>query len=116
MNTPSSQPSYDSIGDVPTNLIFFSNEFPSDDLRVLFRQLQRHSKDSRFWLLAKFLDESTNVVKQESLKLPQFLRDLLPSFDSVLSLVERPDFRQGPLGGALESALLCVLQLGILIV
>ncbi|OCL13959.1 putative polyketide synthase [Glonium stellatum] len=103
------------VNDMKTKLIFFSNEFPNDDLRDLFRRLQRHSKDTRFRHLAAFLEECTRVVKEEALKLPQQLQDLIPNFGTVLNLVDHGDFRQGPLGAAMESVTLCVLEIGMLI-
>ena len=111
METPTSQ-STDGINDFTTKLVFFSNEFPNDDLKELFRRLQRNSKDKRFRFLALFLDEVNAVVREELLKLPQALQALLPPFQSVLSLA---DFRNGPLGGAIESVLLCVLEIGMFI-
>ncbi len=114
MDTPSSL-SIDAVNDFTTKLVFFSNEFPSDDLQDLFRRLHRHSKDKRFRLLATFLEECTTVIKEETLKMPQPLQDLLPPFQTVLNLADQGEFRQGPLGGALESALLCVLEIGMLI-
>lgn len=96
-------------------LVYFGNEFPSDDLKDLFRRLLQHSKDRRFRLLAAFLEESTIILKDEVSKLPQSLKDLMPHFDTILTLVEVGDFRQGALGAAVESALLTVLELGMLI-
>ncbi|KAL4764786.1 type I polyketide synthase [Aspergillus foveolatus] len=98
-----------------TTLIFFGNEFPNDDLKGLFRCLLRLSKDRRFRQLAAFLEESTLVLKKEVAALPQPLRDLVPHFHTVLPLAELGDFRQGPLGAAMESALLTVLELGMFI-
>ena len=114
MDTPSSL-STDTMNDFSSKLVFFSNEFPSDDLQDLFRRLHINSKDNRFPSLAMFLDECTTVIKEECLKLPQPLQDLLPPFQFVLALVDRGGFRHGPLGGALESALLCILEIGMLI-
>ncbi|KAG8527863.1 Type I Iterative PKS [Bacidia gigantensis] len=114
MDTPSSSSS-EGINDFTSKLVYFSNEFPNDDLQDLFRRLQRNSKDRRFRQLSIFLDEATTVVKEEALKLPQAQQDLLPQFSSVLQLVDNGEFRQGPLGGALESALLCVLEIGMFI-
>ena len=111
METPTSQ-STDGVNDFTTKLVYFSNEFPNDDLKELFRRLQRNSKDKRFRFLALFLDEVNAAVKEELLKLPQALQALLPPFQSVLSLA---DFRNGPLGGAIERALLCVLEIGMFI-
>ena len=114
MDTPSSA-STDMVNDYKTKVIFFSNEFPSDDLRDLFRRLQRHSKDKRFQYLNTFLEECTDVVKEEARRLPQHVQSLIPNFATVLTLVEHGDFRQGPLGAAMESVILCVLELGMLI-
>lgn len=98
-----------------SKVVFFGNEFPSDDLKLLFRHLHRHSKDRRFRLLSAFIHEATLVLKDEISKLPQLLQDQVPHFESVLTLAEHGDFRQGGLGAAMESALLVVLQLGTLI-
>ncbi|KAF2136059.1 uncharacterized protein K452DRAFT_280560 [Aplosporella prunicola CBS 121167] len=96
-------------------LAFFGNEFPSDDVKDVFRRLLRHTKDRRFRLLAAFVDESTAVLKDEVAKLPQPLKELVPHFDTVLSLAEHGDFRQGALGAAMESALLTVLEVALFI-
>lgn len=98
-----------------TKLVFFGNEFPNDDLKGLFRCLLQHSKDRRFRQLAAFLEESTLVLKKEVAQLPEPLKKLVPHFNTLLPLVEVGDFRQGPLGAAMESALLTVLELGMFI-
>ncbi|KAK0648453.1 beta-ketoacyl synthase domain-containing protein [Cercophora newfieldiana] len=108
-------PSTEGLSDFTSQLLYFSNEFPNDDLRDLFRRLHTHSKCTRFRLLATFLDACADVVHDEVAALPSHLRKLVPPFKSVLSLVDDPDFRQGPVGGALESALLCVLEIGMFI-
>lgn len=102
-------------GENRTKLVFFGNEFPNDDIKVLFRLLHRHSKDRRFRLLRAFIHEATLVLKDEISKLPQTLGDQVPHFDTCMTLVEHGDFREGGLGAAMESALLVVLQLGMLI-
>lgn len=94
--------------------VWFGNEFPSDDLKDLFRRLHQHSKDRRFRLLSVFLDESTAILKEEVANLPQQLQELVPHFDTACTLAE-VDFRQGALGAAMESALLTILELGMLI-
>ena len=96
-------------------LVFFGNEFPNDDLKDLFRRLLRHSKDRRFRTLAAFIEETTLVLKDEVSKLPQPLKNLVPHFDTILTLAECGDFRQGALGAAMESALLTVLELAVFI-
>ncbi|KAF4200323.1 hypothetical protein CNMCM8927_003501 [Aspergillus lentulus] len=76
-----------------SRVIFFGNEFPSDDLKDLFHRLHQHSKDRRFRLLPIFLEEWTAILKDEVAKLSQPLKE------------------QGALGAAMESALLTVLEL-----
>ncbi|KAL4914719.1 hypothetical protein BDW62DRAFT_219898 [Aspergillus aurantiobrunneus] len=98
-----------------STFIFFGNEFPNDDLKGLFRCLLRLSRDRRFRQLGAFLEESTLVLKKEVAALPQPLRELVPHFHTLLPLAELNDFRQGPLGAAMESALLTVLELGMFI-
>jgi len=111
METPASD-STEGINNFTTKFAFFGNEFPNDDLKDLFRRLQRNSKDKRFRFLALFLDEAQLVLKEELLRLPQALRCLIPPFQTILDLV---DLRQGPMGGAIETALLCILEIGMLI-
>lgn len=115
METPSSTGSSDMVNDYSAKVVFFSNEFPNDDLREMFRRLYRHGKDKRFRNLALFLEECTSVVKEESLKLPQQAQDLIPPFESIAHLADHGDFRQGCLGAAMESVILCVLEVGMLI-
>lgn len=111
METPGSD-STDGMSDFTTKVAFFGNDFPNDDLKDLLRRLQRCSKGKKFRSLALFLDEVNAVLREELLHLPQSLQALVPPFQTVLDLV---DFRQGPLGGAVDGALLCVLQVGMLI-
>lgn len=110
-----STPSSDGLGDFASRLLFFSNEFPNDDLRDLFRRLHVNSKCRRFRFLAIFLDACGDALHDEVAGLPLNLKKLVPHFKSVLSLADDPNFRQGPVGGALESALLCVLEIGMFI-
>ncbi|KZF25341.1 beta-ketoacyl synthase domain-containing protein [Xylona heveae TC161] len=122
METPSSasESLNDSINnfnpeDLTTNLIYFSNDFPNDDLKDLFRRLHRHSKDRRFTLLATFLENCARVLKEETNHLPQSLRELVPPFETLFTLVDGGQFRLGPLGASMESAFLCALQVGMII-
>jgi asperthecin polyketide synthase len=96
-------------------LVFFGNEFPNDDLKDLFRRLYRQSKDRRFRQLSAFLEEVTSVLKKEVSLLPQPMREVVPHFDSVCHLIEHGDFRNTPLGAAMESVFLTTLQLGMFI-
>ena len=114
-STPSSYSTDMFADDLKSKLVFFGNEFPNDDLRELFRRLQRHSKDKRFTYLSLFLEECSTVIKEEAAKLPQHVQDLIPPFRTILALADHGDFRKGPLGAAMESALLCVLEIGMII-
>ncbi|KAI4146620.1 MAG: hypothetical protein L6R39_003393 [Caloplaca ligustica] len=108
MNTPSSNSSMDGS---KMKLVHFSNEFPNDDLKDLYRRLHAHSKDKKHLILAAFLDNATSAIKEEVQKLPRSLKDLIPPFETILNFVEHPSLRQGPLGGSVEGILLCVLEI-----
>ncbi|KAK3382227.1 putative polyketide synthase [Lasiosphaeria ovina] len=94
---------------------YFSNEFPHDDLKDLFRRLFAHSKDSRHTLLASFVREATLAVREEVRLLPATLRALVPPFESVFSLADHAELRSGPLGGSIDGLLLCAVQLAAFI-
>lgn len=108
-------PSTEDLSDFTSRLLYFSNEFPNEDLRDLFRRLHNNSKCQRFRLLAMFLDACSDAIHDEISALPLHLKNLFPHFKSVLSLADNPEFKQGPTGGALESALLCILEIGMFI-
>nr|P9WET1.1 RecName: Full=Non-reducing polyketide synthase Preu7; Short=NR-PKS Preu7 [Preussia isomera]UNY67720.1 polyketide synthase Preu7 [Preussia isomera] len=94
---------------------FFSNEFPHDDLGNLFRQLHIHSNDRRHLLLARFIHEATSALHEEVRLLPNALRALIPPFETIFNLVDHEALRNGRLGGAINGALLCAVQLATLI-
>ncbi|KAL4776690.1 hypothetical protein BDW60DRAFT_213360 [Aspergillus nidulans var. acristatus] len=96
-------------------LLYFSNEFPKDDLQGLFRRLYNHSKDRRYPILARFIHEATLAVREEVRQLPTAVKALVPAFETVLNLADYPELRKGPLGGSLEGVLLCVLEIATLI-
>lgn len=96
-------------------LIYFSNEFPQDDLQSLFRELHTHSKDRRHPVLARFLEEATLVIRDELKQLPTTLRNLVPPFETILTLADFADLRKGQLCGSIDGILLCTLELGTLI-
>jgi hypothetical protein len=93
-------------------LAFFSNEFPHDDLQELLRRLHVYSKDRRYTILARFLDEATLAVRDEVRLLPTELRALIPLFESILNLADDAILRKGPLCGSIDGVLLCALELG----
>ncbi|KAL2830748.1 hypothetical protein BDW59DRAFT_169946 [Aspergillus cavernicola] len=101
--------------DSKMKLLYFSNEFPKDDLQGLFRRVHNHTKDRRHPILARFIDEATLAVRDEVRQLSTSLKSLVPAFETVLNLADYPDLRIGPLGGSLEGVLLCVLEIATVI-
>ncbi|EED18910.1 polyketide synthase, putative [Talaromyces stipitatus ATCC 10500] len=104
--------SSDSDDDSPKmELVYFSNEFPSEDLQNLFRQLHSHSKDKNHPVLACFLNEATWAVKDEVRRLPTELKQLISPFETILSWAEDTELREGLICGAVDGVLLTVVQL-----
>ncbi|KAF2205779.1 ketoacyl-synt-domain-containing protein [Delitschia confertaspora ATCC 74209] len=50
-------------------LVYFSNEFPHDDLQDLARRLHLHGKDRNHAILARFIEEATLAVREEGIGL-----------------------------------------------
>jgi monodictyphenone polyketide synthase len=96
-------------------ILYFSNEFPADDLQELLRRLHNHSKNAQHAILARFIHEATLAVRDEVRQLPTQLRALVPAFETVLELANYTDLRKGPLAGSIDGVLLCVVQLSSLI-
>lgn len=96
-------------------LIYFSNEFPQDDLQTIFRELHNHSKDRKHSTLARFLEEATIAIREELRQLPTALRKLVPPFNTILNFADFSELRSGPLCGAIDGILLCVIEVGTLI-
>lgn len=96
-------------------LVYFSNEFPHDDLQSLFRELHQHSKDRRHPVLARFLEEATMAIREEIRQLRTALKALVPPFETILSFSDFADLRKGPLGGSIDGVLLCTVELGAFI-
>lgn len=92
-------------------LVYFSNDFPKDDLHDVFRRLHNHSKDKHFPILAQFIHEATWAIKDEVRQLPTELKQLIPSFDTLLSWAENTQLRGGLICGAVEGVLLVFVQL-----
>ncbi|KAJ5412593.1 uncharacterized protein N7487_006952 [Penicillium crustosum] len=92
--------------------IYFSNEFPTDDLSILLRRLHNHSKQRSHAVLARFLNEATRVLRNEVSQLRTELAELVPSFESVTALAGETELRKGRLSQSINGVLLCVLQLG----
>ncbi|KAK4168184.1 hypothetical protein QBC43DRAFT_309829 [Cladorrhinum sp. PSN259] len=96
-------------------LVYFSNEFPHDDLTQLLRELRRHSKDRRHPVLARFFEEATLAIRQEVRNLPTVLKAQVPTFESVLDFVDFTELREGPLCGSIDGVLLILVEIGSLI-
>lgn len=82
--TPSRSDPEGDIDPVKLRLIYFSNEFPYDDLNTLFRGFFQQSKDRSHLVLAHFLDEATLALRGEVEGLPAELKKLIPPFESIL--------------------------------
>ncbi|EUC41199.1 hypothetical protein COCMIDRAFT_9064 [Bipolaris oryzae ATCC 44560] len=92
-------------------IICFGNELPHDDLQHLMRQLHVHTKDQHHGLVARFIYEATQVLRDEVLQLPTALKSLVPPYESVLDLSSNSELRAGPLGASVDGVLLCAFQL-----
>ena len=92
-------------------LVYFSNEFPRDDLQDIFRRLHNHSKDRGYMILAQFIDEATCAIKDEVRRLPTELQQLIPPFETVMSWAENTELREGLICGSIDGVLLIVVQL-----
>lgn len=115
MDTPSSLSS-NIMNALTSRLAFFGNDFPSDNLADLFRRLHRWSKDKKFHVLAWFLDECVAVIREELDGLTQPVPDEVSSIQNILALLDGWEaIRTTPVGGAIESALLSVLQIAAVI-
>jgi len=102
--------------DQDAKLILFSHEFPSGDVQDLLRRLHRHAKLSRHPHLARFLQECASVLRNEVQKLPRPLRQLVPPFHDVATLVSHWDeLKNSPLQGTWEGAFLCIYEIAMLI-
>lgn len=97
------------------NLLYFSNEFPHDDLSSLTRHLLLRSRDVRHPHLARFLHETTEAIQAEVRQLSPSLRNLVDPFQVVLEFADRQQLRKGPLGASIDGVLLVAVQLGTLI-
>nr|ALP31871.1 polyketide synthase 29 [Diaporthe helianthi] len=96
-------------------LLYLSNEFPHDDLASLTRHLHLFSKQRRYPVLARFLDEATEAIRAEVRLLPTSLRSIVPPFSVILDFVDHADLRKGPLAASIDGVLLIAVQLGTLI-
>jgi monodictyphenone polyketide synthase len=92
-------------------IVYFSNEFPKDDLQHLYRNFQNHAKNSDHTILARFIQEATSAIKDEVRRLPTELKQQIPPFETLLSWADRNDLREGPLSGAVDGVLLVIAQI-----
>lgn len=92
-------------------LVYFSNEFPRDDLQGVFRRLHNHSKDSAHPILAEFISRATWAIKDEVRQLQTEIKHLIPPFETLFSWAESTELREGLICGAVDGVLLLVVQL-----
>jgi hypothetical protein len=117
LTSPTATPEdFDTGVDRDAKLILFSHEFPSGDVQDLLRRLHRHAKLPRHPHLACFLQGCASVLRNEVQKLPRPLRELVPPFHDVATLVSHWDeLKNGPLQGTWEGAFLCIYEIAMLI-
>lgn len=96
-------------------VIYFSNEVQFEELPKLFRNLHQRSKSRHHPILARFFQDGTIAVQDELRKLPNELRRLVPTFESILNFVDFTELRKGPLSGSIDGLLLCIAELATLI-
>lgn len=96
-------------------VVYFSNEFPREDLQDVFRQLHKKSKSSNHHVLARFIADATRAVKEEIEKLPTSLQNLIPVFESLSSWSENKELREGQLCGSIDGVLLVLVQISLYI-
>lgn len=92
-------------------VIYFTNEFPKEDLQDTFRILHNQSKDNCHRLLAQFICEATKAVKSEISQLQSSLKQLIPPFETLFDWAENPALRDGLLCGAVDGVLLILAQI-----
>lgn len=97
------------------SLLLFSNELPSDDHHAIARRLRIAQKSSKHPYLAEFLRKSTDAVRDEIRLLAHNERCDISHLESILDIWNHANLRKGHLGGAIEGAMLLVLELGTLI-
>lgn len=97
------------------SLFYFSNEFPKGDLQDLFRQAHNRSKLEQHKSLAQFIQDATQIVKEEIQELSMELQHLFKPFESVLTWAEDHELREGALSGAVDGVLLIVAQISTFI-
>ncbi|EGR44834.1 polyketide synthase [Trichoderma reesei QM6a] len=99
-----------------SKFILFSHEFPSGNVKDLIRRLHRYAKLPRYSQLARFLQESASVLRQEVQKLPRPLRDQVPPFSDIITLASHWDrLKESALCGTWEGAFLCIYEIAVLI-
>lgn len=98
------------------DMFYFDHVFPCDDVIPLFTTLRAASRRARFPVLASFLSRCTHMLRSEIARMPQRARNSVPPFQNVLALaIHHSRNQHDPLGHPLELALLCSLQVGMLI-
>jgi hypothetical protein len=97
------------------DLLYFPSGFPQDDLQELFRRIRCQSKTKPHAILRDFLEHATCILHEEFRRLPGSLRTVLPPLSNALDLAELSIPQRGPLAGAVEGVLSCLLYIASLI-
>ncbi|KAI9649717.1 hypothetical protein NHQ30_002298 [Ciborinia camelliae] len=107
----------DTSATTSTNILFCGSDLSPDETKIIFDNIGAFSKEKRFPVLATFLSRSEDVLKQEIALLAHADQKHIPPFHNVLSIAAcRSKAPHVPLSGALDSALHCILQLGVFII
>lgn len=93
----------------PKRVLLFGDQ--TGDVYTAIKYLARQSRQSL--TLRTFLRNASDVLQSETSKLHTRERERFPPFDSILSLAEA--HANGRLDVVLSTVLLCVVQLGALI-
>ncbi|KAJ5810983.1 polyketide synthase [Penicillium robsamsonii] len=97
------------------DLLYFPSGIPHDDLQELFRRIRCQSKTKPHAILRDFLEHATCILHEEFRRLPRSLRTVLPPLSNALDLAELSIPQRGPLAGAVEGVLSCLLHIASLI-
>jgi hypothetical protein len=96
-------------------VLYFSNEFPHDDLQELCRRIHVHSKSRNHTILANLIAEATTAVREEIRVLPTELKSLIPPIETVLNFADFAELRKSRLCGSIDGVLLCIIELALFI-
>ena len=97
------------------DILHFEGNLDHDSLKKVSDRLYSYSKDKTQAILVRLLSETTAALKNEISQLGSAEQRSFPYFANILHLVHEEGLRRGPLSGAVEGALCCVLELGLFV-